>query len=364
MLNINRCKSCLLPKNYPFIVFNVQNICNYCNDYKSTPRFEHELINKFNFEKSKKKKYDCLVGLSGGRDSVYGLYLLKEKFGLNPLAYTYDWGFLSDVARMNISKICGILGVEHILRADSIENMRYLTSLNVKALLKDIKLGMVPIVQSLDKRFLQFSKKIAKENSIDMVIHFTGYECEQRDFFMGFAGINQKIKNNQHMNSYKFYNKIKLGFYYFKNFLLNKSYFNKSFFLNLEAFYISFFQKNNIIHFYNYVEWNEIKIEKKLSELGYIRSLDYGGNQWRMGDTQTAFNNYIYKELCGFTEFDEFRSHQIRMGHISRDEGLKLLEEDNKPKKGAIDKFCKTINLDPDVFYKCVKKAKFLNNFI
>ena len=35
MLNINRCKSCLLPKNYPFIVFNVQNICNYCNDYKS-----------------------------------------------------------------------------------------------------------------------------------------------------------------------------------------------------------------------------------------------------------------------------------------------------------------------------------------
>ena len=61
MLNINRCKSCLLPKNYPFIVFNVQNICNYCNDYKSTPRFEHELINKINLKNQKKKNMIVLL---------------------------------------------------------------------------------------------------------------------------------------------------------------------------------------------------------------------------------------------------------------------------------------------------------------
>ena len=139
MLNFKRCSSCLLPSNYPFIIFNNNNICNYCYNYEAKPRFDDELVKMFNLEKSKKKRYDCLVGLSGGRDSAYGLYLLKEKYGLNPLAYTYDWGFLGELARMNISKICGILGVEHILRADSIEKNRYLTSLNVKALLKNAR---------------------------------------------------------------------------------------------------------------------------------------------------------------------------------------------------------------------------------
>lgn len=356
---MNRCKKCILPFNYPFLEF-VDGVCYYCRNYKkriiSDEKFI-EIINK-NKKENKNNRYDCLVGLSGGRDSAYGLYMIKKKYNLNPLAYTYDWGFVGEAARMNISKICGLLNVEHIMRTDSIKKLRYLTSLNVKALLKDLKLGMVPIVQSLDKKFLHLTKVIAKENDINFIIHFTGYECEQREFFMGFANVDQKIQSNQHMFTYGMYNKLKLAAYYSYNFLKNRDYLNEALFENIKSYYYSFFERNNMVHFYNYHEWNEDKIENTLNKIGYIKSEDYSHNQWRMGDTQTSFNNYIYFNLCGFTEYDEFRSHQIRMGHITREKALELVNIDNQPKFKAIEKFCHLIDLNPNEFYKIVEDVK------
>ena len=47
------------------------------------------------------------------------------------------------------------------------------------------------------------------------------------------------------------------------------------------------------------------------NEYGWISDKSYGKNQWRMGDGQTAFNNFIYYTVAGFSEFDNFRSNQI-----------------------------------------------------
>ena len=72
-----------------------------------------EILDKY---RSKDGSPDCVVGLSGGRDSSYGLHLLKTKFRMNPIAFTYDWGLTTDISRVNQSKICGKLGIEHIIR--------------------------------------------------------------------------------------------------------------------------------------------------------------------------------------------------------------------------------------------------------
>ena len=51
-----------------------------------------------------KGQYDCIVGVSGGVDSSYLLYLLKEKYKLNPLAVTLDNGWSTNIAVDNIKK--------------------------------------------------------------------------------------------------------------------------------------------------------------------------------------------------------------------------------------------------------------------
>ena len=166
-----------------------------------------ELLDKY---KSKNGKPDCLVGLSGGRDSSYGLHLIKKKYGMNPVAYTYDWGLTTDISRVNCSKLCGQLGVEHIIRAANIAKKRSYVRKNIMAWLKKPHLGMVPIIHAGDKPNIDFGRILSKELNLKLVIQFTGYQVEQREFFLGFAGVKQKLVNNQRMCSYSTFNKIKM----------------------------------------------------------------------------------------------------------------------------------------------------------
>jgi hypothetical protein len=60
----------------------------------------------------KGKKYDCVLGISGGRDSMYTLYLAKKVWGLNPIAVHFNDGFGNPIAGENMVKGCKKLGVE------------------------------------------------------------------------------------------------------------------------------------------------------------------------------------------------------------------------------------------------------------
>jgi len=346
--NLRKCTKCILPETYPFIVFDNNGICNYCNQYKKQEfKGEEELLKILDKYRSKNNQPDCLVGLSGGRDSSYGIHLLKEKFKMNPVAYTYDWGLTTDISRVNQSKICGKLGIEHIIRSANISKKRSYVRANIMAWLKKPHLGMLPIIQAGDKGFIDYGRILSKQMGLKLVIHFTGYQLEQREFFLGFAGINQELRNNQRMVSYSTINKLKMFTFYSSQFLLNPNYINSSLFDNFNGFLASFVRKENFLHFFNYINWNEEEIKKILKEIyDWETDISYGKNQWRMGDGQTAFNNYIYYTVAGFSEYDNFRSNQIRENLISRSEAEKLALEDNRFKYDTLKSFSEIIGFN------------------
>lgn len=112
---MKRCSHCILPETYPKISFNKQGICSICSNYKGfIPKSETIFTNYVKLAKRKNRNYDALVPLSGGKDSTYILYLAKKVFGLNVLSYTFDNGFLTDVALKNIKSALEILNVDHI----------------------------------------------------------------------------------------------------------------------------------------------------------------------------------------------------------------------------------------------------------
>ena len=129
---------------------------------------------------------------------------------MNPIAYTFDWGLTTDISRINASKLCGKLGVEHIIRSAKIDERRSHVRSNLFAWLKRPHLGMIPMLQAGDKGFYEYGRKLSKELNLELVVHCTGYQLEQREFFLGFAGINQKLKNNQRMSSYSLVTKLKM----------------------------------------------------------------------------------------------------------------------------------------------------------
>ena len=103
------------------IVFDEQGICNYCSDFtivleQAKLSVADSIAAKDHFiEKVKEsgsgKKYDCIVGVSGGVDSSYALYL-AVKHGLRPLAVHLDNGWNSELATHNIANLVKSLGVD------------------------------------------------------------------------------------------------------------------------------------------------------------------------------------------------------------------------------------------------------------
>ncbi len=106
-----RCTKCLMPDTYPDIHFDEAGVCNHCREHR-----EVELLGEERFlEKIHSKRgadYDCVLGISGGKDSSYVAYLAKKKFGLRPLAVSYDFPFMVDLARRNIKAVCESLDIE------------------------------------------------------------------------------------------------------------------------------------------------------------------------------------------------------------------------------------------------------------
>lgn len=115
------CNRCLSNLTISSIKLDKKGICQFCKIHdemdKEFPLNEMSEKNLFKIAKKIKVdgqnlKYDCVVGVSGGRDSSFLLYLVKKKLKLRPLAVHYDNGFDSDVSVSNILKVCEKLDVD------------------------------------------------------------------------------------------------------------------------------------------------------------------------------------------------------------------------------------------------------------
>jgi len=116
------CIKCLLSTEIPGVTVEDNGLCSVCIDYdkqygnwKSYKQEQStKLENILDKARAKKGIYDVLVPISGGKDSTYALYICRKKFNLKCLAVTWDNGFLTDHARLNIRKACTLLGVDHL----------------------------------------------------------------------------------------------------------------------------------------------------------------------------------------------------------------------------------------------------------
>jgi hypothetical protein len=151
------------------------------------------------------------------------------------------------------------------------------------------------------------------------------------------------------MSSYALATKLKIFLWYSYRTLKNPAYINGALLDNFNGYLSSFIKKENSLHLFRYIEWNEKEIGDTLKdEYGWISDKSYGKNQWRMGDGQTSFNNFIYYHVAGFSEYDNFRSNQIREGLIDRNEALKLCEQDNSIKFETLKNFSEIIGFNLD----------------
>ena len=145
-----QCTKCILDTNDDReISFNQNGICSYCNYYDELKQEvllkEPERTKKLKqiVAKIKKdgngKKYDCIIGVSGGVDSTYLAYFVKQQ-GLNPLAVHLDYGWNSELAVKNIENVLNLLGIELYTYVVDWEEIKDLQIAFLKASVVDIEL--------------------------------------------------------------------------------------------------------------------------------------------------------------------------------------------------------------------------------
>ncbi|WP_396273931.1 N-acetyl sugar amidotransferase [Hyphomonas sp.] len=115
------CTRCIMDTSDPEIVFDEAGVCNHCHDYERRLAGEVYPGVKGKQQLAKAvaqikregagKKYDCILGLSGGVDSTYVAYVTKQ-LGLRPLAVHLDNGWNSEISVRNIENIVTILGID------------------------------------------------------------------------------------------------------------------------------------------------------------------------------------------------------------------------------------------------------------
>lgn len=363
MAALKRCSCCVLPETFPFINFDEKGVCNYCRFYQPKYKNLNPEIAKREFIASLQKyrgngiNPDVIVPFSGGRDSCYGLHLIKKEFGLTPISFTYDWGMVTDLARRNIARVCGELGVQNILVSADIKKKRENIRKNVSAWLKKPDLGMVPLFMAGDKHFFSVVNQLKKQTGIKLDL-WCANPLENTDFKSGFCGIEPDF-DKKRLDYLSISRKLRMIGHFAGQFITNPGYLNSSLVDSLTSFFAYYIEPRRDFYFiFNHIVWNEDEVNKTIIGAYDFEMSPDSPSTWRIGDGTAPFYNYIYLTACGFSEFDTFRSNQIREGVITREYALERILEENRPRIESLRWYLETIGLD---FNATIKRVNMLD---
>lgn len=350
------CRRCLLPKNFAGLNFDEFDQCELCQLYQPIQLLGEDTLKTQVFSKNKK----VLVNLSGGRDSCYVLHKAVE-FGFQPTAFTYDWGFVSTAARENMAKICGKLGVEHIVISPNLQINRLVVKEVLKGWLEKCDPATIPLLMAGDKPLLSKSIQVAKELGNIPILHGDHY-LESTHFKSALAGARYSKSNGTGTVSYRLPLRsiLQMSIRYLSLLRYIKKVKIKVSSQLVSSALIYYLKKHPFYSVFNYIPWNEDEIESALQIYDWSNNNSDVQQNWRMGDSTAPLYNLLYLLLIGYCENDALISNKVRAGILSRDEGVIELEKLNSPDFKGIEAYLSLIDFDSKEFWeKLTHKVKF-----
>ncbi len=331
------CKRCIYDDRTPSITFDENGVCNYCKmvdelveEYQTgLPEGEariDEIIEQIKLD-GKGKKYDCVIGVSGGTDSSYMVYWAIQK-GLRPLAVHYDNTWNTSIATENIKKVLGKLNVDlytHVI--DNKESDDIFKSF--------FKAGVPEIEASTDLALAETLYRAAAKYKVKYVLEGHSFVAE---------GITP----------------------------LGKNYFDGKYIKTIHKRYGSLPMKTYpLMTFYQFLKWTLFGRIKKIRPLWYIKYSKeearaflekeydweyYGGHH--LENRMTSFFHSIY---CPQKYNIDYRNNSlaasVRSGNMDRDEAIEeYYHTDPYIEPELLNYFKKRLNLTDEEYEKIMNE--------
>lgn len=301
--NTIQCTRCLLDSSIEEITFDEQGVCSFCHGYDELSRqFPLNDEGKQQLDRiiaqikadGKGKKYDCILGLSGGTDSSYTLILMKQ-LGIRPLAVHFDNGWNTEISVRNIKNLLEKLNIDLYTYVVNWEEFKDLQLSFLKASVPEVEVPTDMGIRSILYR-------IAAEQGLKYIIEATSFRTE------GVLPLSWGYKDAKYIRSVqKIFGTKKLETY--PNMSLTR------------YIYYTFFRRIKLVRFLNYFDYSKTEAKQVLKdEIGWV---DYGGHHFESHYTR-FFQSYLAPVKFNMDRRKVTLSAQVNSGQISREEAMRV----------------------------------------
>lgn len=322
------CTRCVSDSDMPGISFDESGMCNFCKIHDLLEdKFPLDNLGKQRLvrllqkikSKGKNNKYDCIVGLSGGTDSTYCLYMAK-KLGLRPLAVHFDNHWNSDIAIKNMKNAVEHLEVDLKTITCDWDEFRDLQISFLKASVPDAEMPTdIGIISSL--------YRAAKEEGINYILNGHSFRAEGVMPLMWSYGDGRYLKS-----VIKKFGTSELND--FPNLTISN------------LFYYSFIKGIRMIPLLSYIDYNKEESKRMLErELGWKY---YGGHHFE--STYTYFISYVRHKKFNIDARKVEYSALVRSGQMDRNQAIVKLKEPFLENEELIESCRNRVGLNEDEF--------------
>ena len=344
-MKITTCTNCIYDSRVASISFNVKGICNYCEQIQELTELYQtgKELGEVNFQKiltqirrrGKRKKYDGIIGVSGGTDSSYLLYAAKELWGLNPLAVHYDNTWNTAVASMNIERMLTNLGIDlytHVVANEEMDDI-------FRAFFVS---GVAEIEGPTDLGYAYVLRQAARKFKIKYILEGHSFREEGitplgRNYFDGryIKGIHREFGSKK-MQTYPL---MTLG----------------------KFLYSSMWVRPKFIRPLWYIQYTKQEAREMLTQK--FKWQYYGGHH--LENRMTTFLHQVYLPLKFNTDMrNNTLSAEVRNGYKERTTALVEYHTPQPLPREVVEYFCKRLDLDEEWFWrKIAEKPKSWQEF-
>jgi N-acetyl sugar amidotransferase len=354
-----RCRKCPLPSTKPDLHFDKNGVCFAClfREHEKTIDWEAREQEFYEMMEAVRPKdhsnYDCIIGVSGGKDSTYQLYLIKEIAGLNPLLVSFEPSYPTEIGKRNLSSMVESFNVDMIQLRKS-PTYRRLARIGFDVVGDHEWPNHVGIFCWPMQMALKLKIPYTFYGETRGIIGLGRWETLIDQKKVTRSDVEQYVG----MNGYRISDMLDLDPTLKRENILPYIYPSAE---EIEGFPITAF---TLGYFFHWDYYRNVKIIK-----------NYG---WRALDTNQEGTFVNYEDLdCGFMPFHQYfkfikygygrgtdhAAHEVRMGRLTMAQAKELIcEYDGKLPRRYYDEFLEFLEIDEHGFLKNVDK--FANPFL
>lgn len=311
------CSKCVLSETFPGISFDETDTCNYCRNTPLPDAAEKKAhLEKFEqllAENRGKHVFDVLLAYSGGKDSTYTMHVLAGKYKMNILAFTFDNGFVSEQAKVNILHMTDAVGATSVMVRPPFNLMRKAFA---TAAAKDIySPKTLDRASSICTTCIGFVKSMILKTALayDIPLVAYGWSPGQAPISSAIMKTNprlQRITQRSVRDPLLAAVGPELGTYFLNDTDLN---------IPAERWPIN-------IHPLAFMEYDEERIIEEIKAMGWVKPADTDPNSTNC--LLNALANYLHRKRFNFHPYAWEIAGIVRSGSMARKDGIEKVTQE------------------------------------